>query len=437
MNNIKSITIQLDRSKLKDIPDSIGVYLFKNKTDSVYIGKSLHLKARLLSHFENATLDPKEAAIIQNSRSIEIVYTDSEFKALLLEAKLIQTQHPKYNRRWQDDKGYLYIQVTVNDRFPKLFPVRRDFPKKELYFGPFPSTSDVHEIIKEIRRVFPFCTQKNISNRPCFYSKLGLCSPCPNEIHKISDKNLQNNMRKKYMRNIRQVIYVLNGNVELVLRRLYTNMKKFSSEGKFEEALIMRNKITRFEHLIYQNQFIGDITYSYNQSEERIKSLLEFLQPYFPNLDSLNRIECYDVSNLFQKEAAASMVVFSQGKQDKSQYRRFKIKNVKLSSDFAMLEEVLLRRFHNSWKVPNLIIVDGGKPQVRKILSVLHVLKKDIPVIGIAKHPDRLIPGLRNIITVKPPIHNLGFTLIRAIRDESHRFAKKYHLLLRRKRMSL
>ena len=87
--------------------------------------------------------------------------------------------------------------------------------------------------------------------------------------------------------------------------------------------------------------------------------------------------------------------------------------------------------------MPELIVVDGGKPQVRIIKKVLKELQIDIPLIGIAKHPDRLVIGKDNLITIKPPYNHLGFNLIRSLRDESHRFAKKYHVLLRDKKLML
>ena len=155
---------------------------------------------------------------------------------------------------------------------------------------------------------------------------------------------------------------------------------------------------------------------------------------YFGSLENLQRIECYDVSNLFQKDAAASMVEFTDGMPDKSQYRRFRIKSRKIKSDFEMLEETFNRRFRQNWAQPNLIIVDGGTPQV---LTVKKIVPK-IPLIGIAKHPDRLIINTPDkLITVRPSFDNLGFNLVRTIRDEAHRFAHKYHLLLRDKRMML
>lgn len=420
------------------VPPSCGVYFFKKGTEILYIGKSVNLKARLLSHLENARLDNKEAAIIQNSETIEYVIAESEFKALLLESDLIRKHKPKYNARWRDDKSYLYIKITIKDEYPKIFAVRREYDNKSKYFGPFPSMYSIEEILKEIRKIFTFCTQKQLSKTPCFYSKINLCRPCPNVINKTIDPEVKARLKREYRNNIRHIIKIFEGKTDIVLKGLYAELKSLTHELRYEEALALRNKVYRFEHLIHDRIFSsGHITDEYNQSEARTKNLLTILHHFFPDLQKLNRIECYDISNLSQKEATASMVVFTDGLSDTSQYRKFKIKDLKLQSDFDMLEEVIKRRFNHDWLRPDLLVVDGGRPQVRRVAHVLRSLNVGIPLIGIAKHPDRFVINVDNYPIVRPPVHSLGFGMIRALRDESHRFAKKYHLLLRNKKLNM
>src|SRR5438477_597867 len=113
MNIKPNLTIQCKREELGKVPTTTGIYIFRDQKDILYIGKSVNLKARLSSHFENAKLDYKEAAIINNSVTIDCIVTDSEFKALLLEARLIQKYFPKYNVIWKDDKSYLYVKITI------------------------------------------------------------------------------------------------------------------------------------------------------------------------------------------------------------------------------------------------------------------------------------------------------------------------------------
>src|SRR3990167_7101157 len=239
--------INLTREKIRSLPASPGIYLFKSGKQILYIGKAVSLKARLLSHLENAKLDAKEALIVQKSDNIEYILTDSEFKALLLESAFIQKYQPTYNLRWKDDKSYLYIKITSKDEFPKVFSVRREDDKKSLYFGPFPSQRSLEEILNSIRKIFPFCQQKKNSKHPCFHSKIGLCDPCPSNIVKLNDKTKRLFLKKIYLRNIRLIKAVLRGNVDLVLKNSYKQLKQLSKEQRFEEAIILRNKIKHFE----------------------------------------------------------------------------------------------------------------------------------------------------------------------------------------------
>ncbi|MDO8497790.1 MAG: GIY-YIG nuclease family protein [bacterium] len=424
-----------DKENLRDLPTTTGIYIFKRAQEILYIGKSVNIKARVLSHIENSKLIAKEDSIVQTSDRIEWIITDSEFKALLLESSLIQKYKPKYNSRWKDDKSYLYIKITIKDEFPKVLTTRKENDGLSLYFGPFSYLKEVEEIVKEMRKVFPFCTQKNISKRPCFYSKIKLCDPCPNTISLLLDREERKRMKAIYRKNIRHVITILNGNTDKVLKTLYRNLKELSQKQEYEKALTLRNRVHRFERLVNQRSFGLNYDDRFNTSAESVESLKKLLIHFFPNLTSLHRIECYDISNLSQMDATASMVVLHDGLIQKSEYRKFKIKNLKLQSDFEMLEEVMKRRWNNDWEKPNLIVIDGGKPQVRIIDTTLGKLQIAIPFIGIAKHPDRLVIGQDHFPMVRPSYNNPGFNLLRLLRDESHRFAKKYHVFLRDKKM--
>jgi len=408
--------------------------MFCSKGKPIYIGKAINIRARLLSHLQNAKLDRKEKLIIINSDQIEYLITDSEFKALLLESKLIRLHRPKYNVRWRDDKSYLYIKITAKDIYPKLFLVRKERERKAEYFGPFPSVQSTQEILRQIRRIFPYCTQKKLG-KPCFYSKIGLCSPCPSYVESIENDEVKNSFRKKYRQNIQQIKRILQGKTDIVEHQLIEELDSLTRDERYEEAIQVRNRLLHFQRLISQQLFDTHDLQSYDRSEESLKDLLNILHHYLPSIESLSRIECYDISNLAQKEGTGSLVVLTDGRVDRGEYKKFKIKNPKIFSDFEMLDEVLSRRFKNKWKEPDLIVVDGGKPQVRTILRILSDLKKKIPVVGIAKRPDRLIIGIINLPTIRPNINRLGFNLIRLIRDESHRFAHKYHLYLREKKL--
>lgn len=421
----------INKKDITNLPSTFGVYLFKQKNKILYVGKSINIKARVNSHIENAKLDKKEYLIVSSSDRVDFVTTESEFTALLLESKLIKEYSPKYNVIWKDNKSYLYIKITAKDEFPKIALSRKERDSKSLYFGPFSSTKIVEDLISDIRHIVPFCTQKNLSKHPCFYSKIHLCDPCPNEILTLKDKNAYNEKKLIYKKNINKVIRILQGKVKTILKGFYSDLKRLSKDEKYEEAIKLRNKIYRLERLIHyplsKNDFPASGIKDYQES------LLNLLRPYFPKLSVINRIETYDISNLGPDNATASMVVCTGGMIDKSQYRRFKIKNIRKISDFERLDETIRRRFKNDWPDPQLLVIDGGSPQVKTVIETLESIHVDIPVIGIAKNPDRLVIGNSDFTTLRPKLDDGGFNLIRLMRDEAHRFARKYHLYLRDK----
>lgn len=431
---MEKLHIPARREELKHVPTTNGVYIFEQNGKPIYIGKSINLKARLISHFEAAKVDPKASGYVDNADTISFYLTDSEFKALILESELIQKHRPKYNVRWMDDKSYLYIKVTIKDEFPKFFVTRRENEKNNMYFGPFPSVKVATNLLREIRKVFPFCTQKKISKTPCFYSKIKMCHPCPNVISQIEDKEERKKLTKEYKDNIKQVIKVLEGKVDTVVKQLYLKIDELTKEQQFEEAIWYRDRLYRLEGIILRRKFDTEYIDTFNSSEKQVESLLKLLSPYLP-LTKLDRIECYDMSTFQFKESTASMVVFTQGLSDKKEYKRFKIKNEKAESDFEMFDEVIRRRLKNNWPMPDLFVIDGGKPQIRTVLKVFKEMDITIPLIGIAKRPDRIILGEGDLLSVRPNTDHAGFRLLQALRDESHRFAKKYHVHLRNKKM--
>ncbi len=227
----------------------------------------------------------------------------------------------------------------------------------------------------------------------------------------------------------------------------------------------MRNRIERFERLISERSFDDNNLFVSTDYRLPITDLISLLTPYFQNIGNLHRIEWYDVSNLNFKEITCAMTVAVDGQVDKSQYRKFRIKNLELRInnktrnkfqiqnskfkkqlhttdyvlrtgfvDWELMKSVFERRFkHDEWESPNLLVVDGGKPQVRMAMEFVSEKNLHIPVVGIAKNPDRLVIGSEDLPTVRPDLNNSGFNLIRLLRDEAHRFGRKYHLFLREK----
>lgn len=414
--------------QVKALPESIGLYLFKNKSGYLYIGKSLNIQERVRNHIERIQIDAKENAIYTNSEEIEYIICSSELHALVLESELIQKYLPPYNIIWKDNKSYLYIKIPMRDPYPRVQLVRREQDGKSLYFGPFSSSRDVRFLLRSIRKVVPFCMQKQPHKKPCFYSKIGLCDPCPGGEQTEDTKRL-------YRKQIRMVIRILKGDAEVILKTLRKQMDVASKNEKYEEAIAIRNRLLSLEQLIHLRSF-EQFEYSTAYDPENALHNLHLLLNGVLKTEeiALKRIECYDISNLMQQEATASMVVATDGILDKSQYRKFKIKQTGVS-DFKMLTEAIIRRMKNDWPRPDLLIVDGGTPQVVTIDKVLRSLGLTIPLIGIAKHPDRIVAYANgDTKTFRISSHNEGFKLIQQLRDESHRFAKKYHTHLRGKK---
>jgi excinuclease ABC subunit C len=434
---------------LKDAPGTCGVYQYWSEDTLLYIGKAINLRARLSSHAQNAKMDAKEAAIVAGD-TIKYTLCDTEFKALLLESELIRKLRPPHNRVWKDDKSFLYIIIDMSDPFPRPHFARAHdltspfslLTSHLKVFGPFPNSKVAEEVLRAIRRLIPFCMAKKVSKHPCFYSRIGLCDPCPSSIHTKEAK-------RQYRLQIRHIIKILEGDVDPVIKDLNIQMKQASAVEDYETALALRTKIERFERFISDHSF-SDRHFSYNNASEKLSSLSQLLTSHLSLLTSLRRIECYDASNSGMQDATVSIVVMTDGLLDNGQYRRFKIKNPRAVSDFDRLDEAMTRRLKNtSWPKPDLIVIDGGTPQLRRLQRIFDKQTEPPLYLGLAKHPDRLIlsgdsrkasnlpRGKAGWITIKLPSDHPGLQILEQLRDEAHRFANTYRKVLERKRTKL
>lgn len=418
----------------KKIPDSPGVYWFLNEKGKVlYVGKAKNLKSRVKSYKHVKGGKAKE--LVQKSETVKYKITDSEFEAILLEAELIKLYKPFYNLLQKDNKSPLYIYFTKED-FPsiktsRLERINKLKINKNNVFGPYPSGYKAKQILKFLRRVFPFCdaTEKQKQKKKaCFYYHINLCpGACVGKITKTD-----------YQKNIKNIKLMLRGKKRSLVKNLKKEMKDASSKKRFEHALILKKQIDVLESLkdLRKSVELNIPTLEVDTLKEKTNSLLRLLVKHLnlPNNYPLKRIECYDVSNIKGKNPTASMVVFKKGKPDFSEYKMFKINKVKGISDTKMLKEALSRRAkHNEWGMPNLIVVDGGKGQLN---SAINSVSWNIPIVSIAKNPDRLI--IKNRVSQKYTVivlkdQNPESKLLKHLRDESHRFAKKFHTNLRKK----
>lgn len=374
-------------------------------------------------------LGEKTRILVSQVKKIRTFEVYSEIEALLLENCYIKKYKPKYNIKLTDGKAYPLIRITIRDKYPKVLISRKsdDNPPTggSIYFGPFPNSSAVKLVLKIIRKIFPYQSVLNHPKKICLYYHLGLC-PCPQTISP-----------EEYRQNIKHLISFLNGKTKKTLNDLEKERNDFSKKEEFEKSALIQKKIDGIKFVT--NPVYNTFDYRTNPnlpqdtSDKQIEYLKNTLAQNFVNVKKLNRIECYDISNISGKQAVGSMVVLTNGNIDSSLYRRFKIKNFyEGPNDFAMIKEVLQRRLnHKEWKYPDLIIVDGGKGQISSALMALEEKNVFIPLIGIAKREETIITSDFKEINLSR--NSEALKLVMKIRDEAHRFAITYHRKLRSK----
>ncbi|MBI5421410.1 MAG: UvrB/UvrC motif-containing protein [Parcubacteria group bacterium] len=368
----------------------------------LYVGKAANLKRRVSSYF-NRSHEARIESMVSRIHSIEYKKTGSVLEALMLEAELIKKYKPPFNVREKDDRSFLYVEIT-KEPFPRVLLVRGKSEIMGKRFGPFVSASDIREALRILRRIFPWNTHSpekkiSIQKKPCFDYQIGLCpGTCIGAITK-----------SEYRKQINYLNNFFAGKKERVVVSLEKEMKEASKKKEFEHAEKLRRQINALRHIkdtaLIKRDVIQDTKYQIQDT----------------------RIEGYDISNISGTSAVGSMVVFIDGKPDKSEYRKFKIRTVEGPNDVAMLREILQRRFQHPWQQPNLILVDGGLPQVHCAEKVLRDLEINIPIVGIAKGRDRK----KNEFVGNVGRYNQDVLV--KVRDEAHRFAITYHRAVRKK----
>lgn len=416
----------VDPKTYRTLPETPGVYMMKGADGAImYVGKAGNLRRRVSSYFERPH-DVRIQTLVSKIHKIDIRQTDTALEALILEAELIKTLTPPFNVREKDDKSFLFIEIP-KEKFPRVLLVRGKGTMASSkgtgrQFGPFTSASSVREAMRILRRIFPWSTHDpeeiGTFKRPCFNYELGLCpGTCVGAI-----------TQEDYNKNIDRLKLFLEGKKQAVLHALEKDMKVQAKKQEFEKADKLRRQIFALQH-IRDIALIAD--------NETLVMGTSVLKPGY-------RIEGYDISNISGTSAVGSMVVFEDGEANKNEYRKFKIKSVFQPNDVGMLKEVLERRFAHAgvdetpsavelktrWRMPDLILVDGGLAQVNMARRVLLQAQLKIPILGIAKGPRR---DRNDIIGLIPKgVHKE--TLVK-VRDEAHRFAIGYHKALRARRI--
>lgn len=406
------------KNKISKFPDSPGVYIFIDFSGKIlYIGKATSLKERVRQYFSGT--DERGTRIfkmVEKIADIKIQKTESVLEALILESNLIKKHQPKYNIERKDDKSFSYIVITKED-FPRILILRKTELEKnkkllnksyqlKAIYGPYTSKKQLEIALKIMRKIFPYHSRSEKSEKGCLDFQIGLCSgPYAGAISK-----------NDYKKNILGIRMILEGKKKTLVSKLKKEMGVYSQKKEFEKAAEVRNKIFALQH-IQDIALVSDFGKDKSQKGKKI------------------RIEGYDISNISGKFSVGSMVVFDnlegELKANKKEYRKFKIKTFEDANDVGMMKEVLERRFGNNWSEPDLILLDGGVGHLNTAKKILKNYKLEIPILAVAKGPTRKKLDLRAFGAVP----KISEDIIQKVRDEAHRFAISYHRKLRDKNL--
>jgi len=419
------------REQVSALPDKPGVYLYRDLEKKViYVGKAINLKNRVKSYFQSTEkLGPKTEALVSSIDSMEYIEVESEIEALLLEAELIKRYRPRYNIVLKDDKSYLYIKITTNEDIPRISTARRENIEGVTYFGPFPSAATAKNVLKTIRKIFPYRSCKTLPKTPCLFYHIKLCpAPCVQYVTK-----------DHYRKMVDQIMLFLEGKRKTIEKDIEKQITIASEELRFEDAARLKKQLDDMRYITQSFRRPEDYIENPNLKEdERLKTLEELkdalkdhlLLPTLPR-----RIECYDISNTQGKQAVGAMVVFSNAEPDKREYRKFIIRTKDTPDDFSMMREVLKRRFNNEWPLPDLLVIDGGKGQLQIAHDVLNEIGLNLPVISLAKRLEEIFVKVGNeFISIQLPRRSVALRMLQYIRDEAHRFGITFHRSLRAKK---
>lgn len=420
---------------VKSLPRSPGVYLMKNAASKViYVGKAKSLRDRVGHYFSGTPSEPKTVKMVAEARSVEHIVTDSELEAIFLESRLIKDIKPKYNIELKDDKSFPVVVVTDYDDFPKIWITHQTDEATGIKFGPFTGAVDLRRAVKVLQKIFKFATctltikeddRKRRYFRPCLLHYIGQCSaPCTDAVTK-----------DEYAKTIVGLLAFLRGDKDGLISRLGAEMEKNAQALNFERAAILRDQICALRstgELFSRYSAVNEI--GPMSPLEANRELNELMKAN----DAIRVVEAVDISHLFGAWSVGSVVRFVDGIPLKSGYRRYRIKTVGGIDDFAMVNEVVARRLSRGLKegdLPDLLLIDGGDGQLsaaKRAMDAL-VLRKKLFLAALAKREETLFTA--DFGRINSDRGNLGLRLLMYARDEAHRFAKNYHLKLRRNSM--
>jgi excinuclease ABC subunit C len=478
------------RKKLGTLPHKPGIYLMKDRFGTViYVGKARDLRKRVSQYFHPSRRmgwDLKFNTLVEAICDFDFHVVRSEPEAFLLEGKLIKEFHPRYNVSFRDDKRFLMLKVNLNDPIPNFAFTRFKKDDGARYFGPFSNSGALRNTLALVRRQFNLrgCrafTPGEADYKHCLYAHLKYCTaPC-----------IGNVTREQYLEQVQAACDFLQGQCEEMKEQIEVEMKKAALAQDFEKAASLRDLIRDLDETTKKERKFARVPYTLPLSlnpESDLAALARALALPGPP----QRIEGFDVSNISGTFAVASLVSFKNGRPDRANYRRFKIKTVAGQDDFASMAEVVKRRYsrllnetgvqHSKSKadggeaipqelqklvdetsrkvrsrparrdenaevrpallqarlqpVPDLILIDGGKGQLHAACEELKKLGLGkIPVIGLAKEFEEIYRPEESK-PLRLGLDHPAVKLLQRIRDECHRVANSYNAQLRIKRIS-
>jgi len=429
------------RERIGLFPKTPGVYLMKDASGRVlYVGKAKDLRSRVGSYFADSadllsTRGPEIARMVGLVADIDFLDAETEVDALLQESRLIKDIQPPFNAQLRDDKTFPYLEITTRDDFPGVYVTRTPRLKGSKLYGPFISANAIRDAMNALQKVFRFRTceldirgddESRRFFRPCLLHAIRRCTaPCADRVSR-DDYRKDIDRLKRFMASKRSV----------VLRQMNAEMEQAARELRFEDAAVLRDRIKAIQSLslsgrpeehVQPEVFFVDPT----RGLERLGDLLA--------LDSPPRtLEGIDIANLQGDESVGSLVCFVDGKPFKAGYRRFRITSVEGQDDYAMIREVVTRRYRHAAcgeeLFPDVILIDGGLGQLHAAIDAFRAMDVRPPmVISLAKREEEVYIQARSS-PVRLARNDEALRLLQQVRDEAHRFAQHYHHILRRRK---
>lgn len=464
------------KAKLRDVPHKPGVYLMRDRFQRViYVGKARDLRKRLSSYFtpsREMRADRKTRALLDSVFDFEFHTVANEPESLLLEGKLIKEYRPRYNVSFRDDKRFLLVKVDPSDEWPRFRLTRNKNPDDGCrYFGPFAHAGALRQTLAFMRKKFGVMTFGR--GVPTARERVSSTYQVPMRLADITPE--------QYHDRVLEACDFLEGQSKELLAELEKEMHAAAQKLEFERAAELRNMLEDLRKTTkpmrrFTREMRANLPNAIDPGQDLVGLREELQLPSLPR-----RMECFDISNISTTHVVASMVCFIDGRPDTSQYRRYRIKTVKGQDDFASMAEVVRRRYSRvlgearevlsdaaepgdgvdysaefsqespveamaalpkrlpstrATRLPDLVIVDGGKGQLSAACHELQSLGLHaLPIIGLAKEFEEIYrPG--NSVPLILSHESGPLKLLQRIRDEAHRFANGYHQLLMKRRIA-